>query len=177
MKILLNLSQEEQRVRFLRRIDLPDHNWKFSAADAHERTCWDDYQRAFSEMLTATSTDWAPWYVIPADRKWFARICASAVIANALIEIDPHYPKVTPEARAALQQTKVELEAKAPKGAAPDPFAGEAAPDGREHQDAAQKTGKKARKKAAKAARKAARRRGMAAEAEAGGEAVEKGAH
>ena len=177
VKILLNLSREEQRIRFLRRIDLPDHNWKFSAADAHERTCWDDYQRAFSEMLTATSTDWAPWYVIPADRKWFARICASAVIANALIEIDPHYPKVTPEARAALQQTKVELEAKAPRGAAPDPFAGEAAPDGREHPDAAQKTGKKARKKAAKAARKAARAEAMAAEAEAGGEAVEKGAH
>ena len=75
---------------------------------------------------------------------------------------------MTPEARAALQQTKVELEAKAPEGAAPDPFAGEAAPDGREHPDAAQKTGKKARKKAAKAARKAARAEAMAAEAEAG---------
>ncbi len=157
VKILLNLSREEQRIRFLRRIDLPDHNWKFSAADAHERTYWDDYQRAFSEMLTATSTDWAPWYVIPADRKWFARICASAVIANALIEIDPHYPRVTAEARAALQQTKVELEAQAPKGAAPDPFAGEAAPDAREHPDAAQKTGKKARKNEARAARKAAK--------------------
>jgi PPK2 family polyphosphate:nucleotide phosphotransferase len=157
VKILLNLSREEQRIRFLRRIDLPNHNWKFSAADAHERTCWDDYQRAFSEMLTATSTDWAPWYVIPADRKWFARICASAVIANALIEIDPHYPRVTAEARAALQQTKVELEAQAPKGAAPDPFAGEAAPDAREHPDAAQKTGKKARKNEARAARKAAK--------------------
>ncbi len=177
VKILLLLSREEQRIRFLRRIDLPDHNWKFSAADAHERTYWDDYQRAFSEMLTATSTDWAPWYVIPADRKWFARICASAVIANALIEIDPHYPKVSTEARAALQQTKVELEAQAPKGAAPDPFAGEAAPDGGESQATARKTGKKARKKEAKAARKAAEAAKGAAEAEAGGEAVEKGAH
>ena len=125
VKILLNLSREEQRIRFLRRIDLPDHNWKFSAADAHERTHWDDYQQAFSEMLTATSTEWAPWYVIPADHKWFARICASAVIANALIEIDPHFPKVTPEVHRALQETKRELEAEAPADAAPDPFAHE----------------------------------------------------
>jgi PPK2 family polyphosphate:nucleotide phosphotransferase len=163
VKLLLNLSQEEQRVRFLRRIDLPDHNWKFSAADARERTYWDDYQKAFSEMLTATSTEWAPWYVIPADHKWFARICASAIIANALIEIDPHYPKVSPEARKALQQTKVELEAQAPEGVAPDPFADQIADD-------AQKTGKKARKKAAKAARKAAK-------AEAGDAAVGEAAH
>ena len=155
VKLLLNLSQEEQRIRFLRRIDLPDHNWKFSAADAHERTYWGDYQKAFSEMLTATSTDWAPWYVIPADHKWFARICASAVIANALIEIDPHYPKVNAEARAALQQTKVELEAEAPRGAAPDPFASESDADDRAPQHAPQKTGKKARKKGAMAAKKA----------------------
>ena len=154
VKLLLNLSQEEQRVRFLRRIDLPDHNWKFSAADAHERTFWPAYQKAFSEMLTATSTEWAPWYVIPADHKWFARICASAVIANALIEIDPHYPRVSPEARKALEATKVELEAQAPEGAAPDPFAAQtAAAASRQHD--APKTGKKARKQAAKAAKKA----------------------
>jgi len=145
VKLLLNLSQEEQRVRFLRRIDLPDHNWKFSAADAHERSYWDDYQKAFSEMLSATSTDWAPWYVIPADHKWFARICASAIIANALIEIDPRYPKVTPEARKALEQTKVDLEAEAPEGAAADPFQAEA--DGVDDKP----KGKKARKKAKKA--------------------------
>ncbi len=157
VKLLLNLSQEEQRVRFLRRIDLPDHNWKFSAADAHERTYWDAYQKAFSEMLSATSTAWAPWYVIPADHKWFARICASAVIVNSLIEIDPHYPKVTPEARNALQETKLELEAQAPKGAAPDPFASEVALDARAPGDAPQKAGKKARKKAAKAAKKTAK--------------------
>ena len=122
VKLFLNLSREEQRIRFLRRIDLPDHNWKFSAADAHERSYWDDYQKAFSEMLSATSTPWAPWHVIPADHKWFARICASAVITDALIDIDPRFPKLTPDAREALEQTKVELEAAAPQGAAADPF-------------------------------------------------------
>ncbi len=148
VKLFLNLSQEEQRTRFLRRIDLPDHNWKFSSADVHERSSWDDYQKAFSEMLSATSTEWAPWYVIPADHKWFARLCAAAIIANTLIEIDPRFPKVTPEARKALQETKAELEAQAPKGAAPDPFAAEVS---------AAKAGKKA-KKAAKKARKAAKK-------------------
>ena len=68
--------------RLLRRIDLPDHNWKFSAADVRERARWDDYQKAFSEMLTHTSTEWAPWYVIPADRKWFGRIAAGAVLVE-----------------------------------------------------------------------------------------------
>ena len=77
-------------------------------------------------MLSNTSTEWAPWYVIPADHKWFARICASAVIANALIKIDPRFPKVTPEAHDALMETKGLLEAEAPDGAAPDPFEAEA---------------------------------------------------
>ena len=76
VKLFLNLSKEEQRIRFLKRIDVPERNWKFSAADARERRRWDDYQLAFSEMLSATSTKHAPWYVIPADHKWFARICA-----------------------------------------------------------------------------------------------------
>ena len=84
LKMFLNLSKEEQRTRFLKRIDRPDRNWKFSAADARERQRWDDYQHAFSQMLSATSTDWAPWYVIPADRKWFARICAAAVLVHTL---------------------------------------------------------------------------------------------
>jgi PPK2 family polyphosphate:nucleotide phosphotransferase len=118
VKLFLNLSNEEQRLRFLRRIDLPDHNWKFSAADARERLRWDDYQVAFSEMLSHTSTTWAPWYVIPADHKWFARIGAAAVIANALIEIDPQFPVVDAQARKDLLQVKAELEAQAPPGAA-----------------------------------------------------------
>src|ERR1700748_744072 len=74
VKLFLNLSREEQRTRFLRRIDLPDHNWEFSSADIRERERWDDYQRALSNMLSHTSTESAPWYVIPADRKWFERL-------------------------------------------------------------------------------------------------------
>jgi PPK2 family polyphosphate:nucleotide phosphotransferase len=122
VKLFLNLSKEEQRVRFLRRIDLPEHNWKFSAHDVQERRSWDDYQEAFSQMLSHTSTEWAPWHVIPADRKWFARIAAAAVIANALIELDPQYPTLDDDALRDLQETKFELEAEAPTGAAPDPF-------------------------------------------------------
>ncbi len=122
VKLLLNLSKEEQRVRFLKRIDDPDRNWKFCAADARERQWWDDYQRAFSEMLSATSTDWAPWYVIPADHKWFARICASAAIVHALATLDPHYPEVSADTRRELQAVRRELEAEAPAGEPADPY-------------------------------------------------------
>jgi PPK2 family polyphosphate:nucleotide phosphotransferase len=122
VKLFLNLSKEEQRVRFLRRLDLPDHNWKFSAADVRERQHWDEYQKAYSEMLSHTSTEWAPWYVIPADRKWFARIGASAVLVQALMEIDPRLPTVTKQRREELLEVKQQLESEAPKGAAADPF-------------------------------------------------------
>jgi len=119
VKIFLNLSKEEQRKRFLARIDEQEKNWKFSANDAKERVYWDEYQVAFSEMLSATSTEWAPWYVIPADHKWFARICASAVLAHTLITIDPQYPTVSPEQQQALAAAKVQLEAEAPKEVKP----------------------------------------------------------
>jgi PPK2 family polyphosphate:nucleotide phosphotransferase len=113
VKIYLNVSREEQRRRFLRRIDQPEKNWKFSASDVRERRYWDDYQRAYSEMLSHTSTRWAPWYVLPADHKWFTRLCAAAVIAQALIDIDPHYPPPDPAAGQELQQARRELEAEA----------------------------------------------------------------
>jgi PPK2 family polyphosphate:nucleotide phosphotransferase len=122
VKLFLNLSKEEQRKRFLRRIDLPEHNWKFSSHDVQERRHWDAYQDAFSEMFTHTSTEWAPWYVIPADRKWFARVAAGAVIAQALVDIDPRYPTLGDDALRALQDAKRELEAEAPDGAPADPF-------------------------------------------------------
>ena len=138
VKLFLNLSREEQRTRFLRRIDLPDHNWKFSSADVAERGHWDAYQKAFSEMLTHTSTEWAPWHVIPADRKWFARISAAAVLVNNLIDLDPRYPTVSKQQRDALQEVKETLEAQAPKGAAADPFqAGGEAPATHGHKHAA----------------------------------------
>jgi PPK2 family polyphosphate:nucleotide phosphotransferase len=125
VKLFLNISREEQRTRFLKRIDLSEKNWKFSASDVTERAYWDQYQDALSEMLTHTSTEWAPWHVIPADHKWFARIAAGAVLAHTLIEIDPQYPTVDPETRQALQEARIKLEAQAPKGARLDPFEAE----------------------------------------------------
>jgi PPK2 family polyphosphate:nucleotide phosphotransferase len=122
VKLFLNLSKEEQRTRFLKRLDLPEKNWKFSSHDVRERERWDDYQGAFSEMLSHTSTKWAPWYVIPADRKWFARLAVAVVIAHTLMEIDPQYPVVSDDARQDLMKVREELEAEAPKGAAADPF-------------------------------------------------------
>ena len=123
VKLFLNLSKEEQRRRFLSRIDEPEKNWKFSANDAKERAFWDDYQKAFAELLSKTSTDWAPWHVIPADDKLFARVAAAGVLAHTLIEIDPRFPTVSKEARDALGVQKVALEAEAPEGAASDPYA------------------------------------------------------
>ncbi len=122
VKLLLNLSKEEQRIRFLKRLDLPNKNWKFSTADVAEREYWDAYQHAFDEMLSHTSTAWAPWYVIPADHKWFARICASAIIANALIGIDPQFPKVSASGKSELEKIRRALEAQAPGNASADPF-------------------------------------------------------
>jgi PPK2 family polyphosphate:nucleotide phosphotransferase len=119
VKLFLNLSKEEQRLRFLRRIDLPDHNWKFSSHDVEERRYWDSYQEAFSETFSHTSTAWAPWYVIPADRKWFARIAAAAVIAHTLIDIDPKYPTLDDSALRDLRAVKMQLESETSSAVAP----------------------------------------------------------
>jgi PPK2 family polyphosphate:nucleotide phosphotransferase len=121
VKLFLNLSKEEQRARFLKRIDRPEKNWKFSASDVRERRHWDEYQKAYSEMLSHTSTEWAPWHVLPADHKWFTRVCAAAVIAETLIDIDPQYPAPDPEARQELLRAKAELEAEVARAAATDP--------------------------------------------------------
>jgi PPK2 family polyphosphate:nucleotide phosphotransferase len=123
VKMFLNVSREEQRTRFLRRIDRPEKNWKFAASDVRERQYWDKYQHAYSAMLSHTSTEWAPWYVLPADHKWFTRLCAAAVIAHTLVDIDPEYPAPDPAARQELGQAKRELEAEAPPGASRDPAA------------------------------------------------------
>ncbi|MFI2235860.1 hypothetical protein ACH49G_06280 [Streptomyces chrestomyceticus] len=148
VKLMLNLSKEEQRIRFLKRIDMPEHNWKFSAADVRERAHWDAYQRAFSQMLSATSTAWAPWYVVPADRKWLARLCAAAVLAHTLIDIGPQYPRMGKAARQELAKAKKDLEKEAPKGARADPYAASAA--GKRHE----RHGKNSRKNSSKGGRK-----------------------
>lgn len=113
VKLFLNLSMEEQRARFLARIDLAEKNWKLSAADVAERAHFAEYQHAFSEMLSHTSTKWAPWYVIPADRKWFARIAVGAVLVHTLAKIDPRYPVPDATEREALRRARVQLEAEA----------------------------------------------------------------
>ena len=118
VKLFLNLSREEQRRRFLARIDKPEKNWKFTAADVRERAHWNAYQKAYADVLSNTSSEWAPWYVIPADHKWFERIAAAAVIVDALIEIDPQYPKPTPQQRRELEQAQRQLVAE-PKPAKP----------------------------------------------------------
>jgi len=115
VKLFLNVSWEEQRERFLARIDDLEKNWKFTAADVRERAHWDDYQQAYAEMLSSTSTEWAPWHVIPGDHKWFERIAAAAVIVNALIEINPQYPTVAPPVRKELEAARSELEAESKK--------------------------------------------------------------
>jgi PPK2 family polyphosphate:nucleotide phosphotransferase len=114
VKMFLNLSKKEQRTRFLKRIDVPDKNWKFSASDVQERASWDAYQSAFSEMLSNTSTSWAPWYVIPADHKWYARTCASAILAHTLMTINPQYPTLSKQAKRELQEARAQLTAEAP---------------------------------------------------------------
>jgi PPK2 family polyphosphate:nucleotide phosphotransferase len=123
VKLFLNISREQQRRRLLRRIDLPDRNWKFSEADLTERALWDDYQKAISEMLSHTSTEWAPWHVIPADRKWFARLSVASVLVSALVELDPRFPTVSAAQREKLREIKGRLEAEAPDGEPADPTA------------------------------------------------------
>jgi PPK2 family polyphosphate:nucleotide phosphotransferase len=133
VKLFLNLSREEQRRRFMRRIDHPDKNWKFNAHDVEERQHWDAYQAAFSQMLSNTSTEWAPWYVIPADHKWYLRVAVAAVLVNTLATIDPQYPTVSEAARRALLASKVTLEHEAPAGVAEGQIAaGVAASNGKE---------------------------------------------
>jgi polyphosphate kinase 2 (PPK2 family) len=109
VKIMLNLSRREQAKRFLKRIDHPDKNWKFSPSDVRERQHWDEYQRAFDTMLSQTSTEWAPWYVVPADHKWFGRLATAAVLVEALSAINPRYPPADPAVRAEMARTRAGL--------------------------------------------------------------------
>jgi PPK2 family polyphosphate:nucleotide phosphotransferase len=111
VKLFLNVSKEEQRKRFLERVSQPEKNWKFNANDVREREYWDDYQHAYAQMLSATSTSWAPWFVIPADHKWFARICVSAVLADALVRLDPVYPALDAAGQRDLEAARAVLAA------------------------------------------------------------------
>ena len=120
LKIYLNVSKEEQRRRQLRRIDRPDKNWKFNAADIKERAYWDDYMAAYEDMFRHTSTAIAPWHIIPADNKWFTRIAAAAIIANKLYEMNPQFPQVDAAGQAKMQEARKALMAEGPLEPAPD---------------------------------------------------------
>jgi PPK2 family polyphosphate:nucleotide phosphotransferase len=106
MKFFLNISKEEQKERFLKRIEEPEKNWKFSAADVKERKYWDSYMEAFEDAINHTSTKHAPWYVIPADKKWFARAAVGDVIVSTLECLDLCYPKLDKEDKDKLEEAK-----------------------------------------------------------------------
>lgn len=110
LKFFLHISKEEQRKRFLDRINDPEKHWKFSVADMAERGFWKDYQKAYEEMLEATSTKHAPWYVIPADHKWVSRAMVAAIVTQAIDSLDLHYPEVSDEKRQQIAQARKDLE-------------------------------------------------------------------
>ncbi|MBW4565131.1 MAG: polyphosphate kinase 2 family protein [Mojavia pulchra JT2-VF2] len=110
LKFFLNVSKSEQKKRFLARIETPEKNWKFSANDARERAFWDDYMNAYEDVFSNTSTEWAPWYIIPADRKWFTRLAVADIICTKLQELNLKYPTVSEEHRQQLLAAKQMLE-------------------------------------------------------------------
>ena len=121
VKIFLNVSKEEQAKRFLSRIEEPEKNWKFSGSDYEERAYWDAYQEAFESAINATSTEHCPWYVVPADHKWYMRYVVSEIILATLKDMDPQYPEVTEERLAAFAKYREELLKELPEDYVPKP--------------------------------------------------------
>lgn len=109
-KFFLNVSKEEQKRRFLKRLERPDKNWKFSAADIAERERWPDYMTAYEEMIQHTATPHAPWYVVPADKKWYTHLVVAAAIVHALEELNLRYPTVDAAKRKELKAARIALE-------------------------------------------------------------------
>ncbi len=106
IKFFLNVSKDEQKKRFLERIDLKIKNWKFSASDVKERAFWDEYMEAYEDAINATSAKHSPWYVIPADKKWYARYLVSEAVAETLVKMAPQYPELGDDARKRLQRDR-----------------------------------------------------------------------
>lgn len=111
VKIFLNLSKDEQKKRFLERIDRQEKNWKFSASDIQERAFWDKYQEAFEDAINGTATADCPWYVVPADQKWYTRYLVSEILAETLRSINPEFPELSPEGEKQLLECRKQLEA------------------------------------------------------------------
>ena len=110
IKFFLHVSKAEQKKRFLQRIDSPAKHWKFSAADIKERERWDDYQAAYTDVFNHTSTEAAPWYIIPADRKWYTRLAVADIICSRLEKLDLAYPTLSADREAQLSAAKKSLE-------------------------------------------------------------------
>jgi PPK2 family polyphosphate:nucleotide phosphotransferase len=110
VKFFLHLSKKEQRRRFMGRLDTPDKNWKFSTFDVKERQFWDEYQEAYEDMIRHTASEHAPWYVVPADNKWFTRLVVAEAVVDALKAMNLKYPKVSGEQKAALAEARQQLE-------------------------------------------------------------------
>jgi PPK2 family polyphosphate:nucleotide phosphotransferase len=115
VKFFLHVSRAEQRRRFLARLDEPSKNWKFSIGDAKERDHWRDYMRAYEDMIRQTSAPYAPWYVVPADHKWFTRAVVGAAVIDALERLDPRFPRVDAEKLKELAAVRAALEGRAPR--------------------------------------------------------------
>ena len=109
LKFFLHLSKEEQKLRFLQRLERPEKNWKFSAADIRERGFWEDYRQAYEEMIRETATAHAPWFVVPADHKWFTRLVVAAAVIERLDGLDLRYPELNQDAKQALAQAREQL--------------------------------------------------------------------
>jgi PPK2 family polyphosphate:nucleotide phosphotransferase len=109
LKFFLNISKKEQKKRFLSRLERPDKEWKFSISDVSERAKWENYMEAYEDMLNNTSTEWAPWYIIPADKKWVAHVLISEVILAQIKKLDLKYPVLSKEQREELEKAKTEL--------------------------------------------------------------------
>jgi len=108
-KFFLNVSKKEQKKRFLERLDIPEKHWKFSSADVAERRFWDDYMQAYEAMIKNTSTDYAPWYVVPADNKWFTRLVVAAAVVDVLASLDLRFPEVDQKRQEALASAREDL--------------------------------------------------------------------
>ncbi len=121
VKIFLHVSKDEQAKRFLSRIEEPEKNWKFSGSDYEERAYWDAYQEAFEDAINETSTEHCPWYVVPADHKWYMRYVVSEIILHTLEEMDPQYPVVTEERLETFHAYKEELLKELPEDYSPKP--------------------------------------------------------
>lgn len=175
VKIFLNVSKNEQAERFLNRIQEPEKHWKFSSGDYEERKYWDAYQKAFEDAINATATEDCPWYVVPADHKWYMRYVVSEIILSVLEDMAPKYPKITPERLEQFQTYKDAIEGelagtgRLEKRAAKEAEA-ECAPCECEKEEKAQKKQakkeRKAAEKALKAAEKEAKKAQKAAKAE-----------